>query len=81
MLDVGLGDELGDRDGEFRRWSRLAFKKSCVEAGIEIKDPGTTASEADMARWKVVSNEAGESRGVQQIAKGGIKITLVVDNQ
>ena len=38
LLQVGIGDELGDRDGEFQRWSKRALQKACIESGIEIKE-------------------------------------------
>jgi len=28
-----MGDELGDRDGDFQQWSTMAYKKVCLEIG------------------------------------------------
>jgi nitric-oxide synthase len=69
VLQVGLGDELGDRDGEFRRWSRLAFQKSCIETGIET-EPISSQPDRVAARWKVISNDVTRDRGISQIVKG-----------
>ena len=84
VLQVGLGDELGDRDGEFRRWSRLAFQKSCIETGIET-EPISSQPDRVAARWKVISNDSRD-RGIRQIVKGQHMFTsnekklVVIDN-
>ena len=36
LSTIGLGDELGDRDSEFKRWSQVAFRQACVEANLDI---------------------------------------------
>ena len=36
MTKLGLGDELGDRDADFRRWSQAAYRQACVEANIDF---------------------------------------------
>ena len=36
LTKIGLGDELGDRDAEFRRWSQAAYRQACVEANLDL---------------------------------------------
>ena len=36
LTKIGLGDELGDRDADFRRWSQAAYRQACVEANIDF---------------------------------------------
>ena len=36
LTKIGLGDELGDRDADFRRWSQAAYRQACIEANIDL---------------------------------------------
>jgi len=33
ILQIGLGDELGDREKSFTEWAELTFKKAILETG------------------------------------------------
>ena len=33
---IGLGDELGDREAEFKKWSQAAYRQACVEANLDM---------------------------------------------
>ena len=36
MLKIGLGDELGDRDAEFKKWSKLAFQQAALDCNLDL---------------------------------------------
>ena len=36
LTKIGLGDELGDRDADFRRWSQAAYRQACIEANVDL---------------------------------------------
>ena len=38
MLDIGLGDELGDRDATFKEWSELAFQQAALKCNLDISN-------------------------------------------
>ena len=41
MLQIGLGDELGDRDAEFQKWSRLAFQQAALDCNLDLSHEQT----------------------------------------
>ena len=41
MLKVGLGDELGDRDAEFKKWSKLAFQQAALDCNLDLSHEQT----------------------------------------
>ena len=36
LVKIGLGDELGDRDSEFKKWSQLAFRQAAMECNLDL---------------------------------------------
>ena len=36
LLKIGLGDELGDRDAEFKKWSKLAFQQAALDCNLDL---------------------------------------------
>ena len=74
VLKIGYGDELGDRDGEYNKWSHLAYKYACLEANLPL--PGETAtttrtSQHVLTKWvpiegKTVSHASPDSEVVAQ---------------
>ena len=36
LLKIGYGDELGDRDTEFEKWSNMAYQQACLESRLDI---------------------------------------------
>ena len=41
MLKIGLGDELGDRDAEFKKWSKLAFQQAALDCNLDLSHEQT----------------------------------------
>ena len=41
LLKVGLGDELGDRDAEFKKWSKLAFQQAALQCNLDLSHEQT----------------------------------------
>jgi len=41
LVEVGLGDELGDREVAFRKWSGQVLSQICIETG---RDPAAASS-------------------------------------
>ena len=37
LVKIGYGDELGDRDLEFKKWSKMAYKQACLETNVAIE--------------------------------------------
>ena len=54
LTKIGLGDELGDRDTEFKRWSQIAYRQACVEANLEIGHEPTKNPESLKTITKLV---------------------------
>ena len=54
LTKIGLGDELGDRDTEFKRWSQVAYRQACVEANLEIGHEPTKNPESLKTITKLV---------------------------
>ena len=50
LIPVGLGDELGDRDGEFNRWMKNLYQKACLEFGVNAQDARTGLPETKVSR-------------------------------
>ena len=36
LVTLGFGDELGDRDSEFKKWSQLAFSQAALECNLDL---------------------------------------------
>ena len=60
LLKISYGDELGDRDAEYSKWSQLAFRQACLEANLDL-DPKqnkiTDLPEEVITRWVPVARE------------------------
>ena len=41
LLKIGLGDELGDRDAEFKKWSKLAFQQAALDCNLDLSHEQT----------------------------------------
>lgn len=41
MLQIGLGDELADRDSEFKKWSKKAFQQAALECNLDLSHEAT----------------------------------------
>ena len=41
LLKVGLGDELGNRDAEFKKWSKLAFQQAALQCNLDLSHEQT----------------------------------------
>ena len=54
LTNLGLGDELGDRDAEFRKWSEAAYRQACVEANLDIGYEGDKGSRPQRIITKLV---------------------------
>ena len=54
LTNLGLGDELGDRDAEFRKWSEAAYRQACVEANLDIGYEGEKGSRPQRIITKLV---------------------------
>ena len=58
LLKIGLGDELGDRDAEFKKWSKLAFQQAALESNLDLSHEATRNPEPTrtVTKWMPVSN-------------------------
>ena len=36
LLKIGCGDELGDRESVYNKWSEMAYKQACLEANLDL---------------------------------------------
>ena len=52
-MKIGLGDELGDRDAEFKKWSKLAFQQAALECNLDLSHEATRNPEAakTVTKW------------------------------
>ena len=52
LLKIACGDELGDRESEYKRWSQMAYKQACLEANLDLQyEPNPDASEKIVTKW------------------------------
>ena len=58
LLKVGLGDELGDRDAEFKKWSKLAFQQAALECNLDLSHEATRNPEPTktITKWSAVTD-------------------------
>ena len=65
LTNVGYGDELGDRDAEYKKWSQMAYAQACLEANLDLEYGANGKPEEHdkiITRWiPVDKNEAGVS--------------------
>ena len=50
LVPVGLGDELGDRDGEFNKWMKAVYQKACLESGVNADETRSGSAEPKVSR-------------------------------
>ena len=50
LVPVGLGEELGDRDGEFNKWMKNVYQKACLEFGVIAHDARSGSAEPKVSR-------------------------------
>jgi hypothetical protein len=54
LTNLGLGDELGDRDAAFRRWSQAAYRQACIEANLDLGHDPNQQSQPNKIITKLV---------------------------
>ena len=64
IFDVGLGDELGDRDAVFNEWCEEIYRRSCIASGI-ICQRSMSSIEPTPVRWAVVTKKT-KTQGMAQ---------------
>ena len=60
LTKIGYGDELGDRDAEYNKWSKMAYMKACLEAKLDFGDEPNRApeeSEKVVTKWLPVEKQ------------------------
>ena len=60
MLDIGLGDELGDRDATFKEWSELAFQQAALKCNLDISNEQTRGEKHTKKVLKLVPTSSSE---------------------
>ena len=57
MLKIGLGDELGDRDSEFKKWSKSAFQQAALDCNLDLSHEATRDPEPNktITKWMPVT--------------------------
>ena len=60
MLDIGLGDELGDRDATFKEWSELAFQQAALKCNLDISNEQTRGEKHTEKVLKLVPSSSSE---------------------
>ena len=60
MLDIGLGDELGDRDATFKEWSELAFQQAALKCNLDISNEQTRGEKHTEKVLKFVPTSSSE---------------------
>ena len=60
MLDIGLGDELGDRDATFKEWSELAFQQAALKCNLDISNEQTRGENHTEKVLKLVPTSSSE---------------------
>ena len=61
MLKVGLGDELGDRDAEFKKWSKLAFQQAALQCNLDLSHEQTRNPQVTKTVTKWIPHTDSES--------------------
>ena len=59
LVTLGFGDELGDRDSEFRKWSQLAFSQAALECNLDLGQEINRHPEASkiVTQWVAVDSK------------------------
>ena len=60
MLDIGLGDELGDRDATFKEWSELAFQQAALKCNLDISNEQTRGEKHTEKVLKLAPSSSSE---------------------
>ena len=73
LLKIAYGDELGDRDSEYTKWSRMAYKQACLEANLDLqyesnRSPG--ASEEIVTKWVSITTKPVDYLKSDVVCKG-----------
>ena len=55
LTNLGLGDELGDRDAAFRKWSQAAYRQASLEANLDLGHEPNSQTQPNKIITKLVS--------------------------
>ena len=76
LTNLGLGDELGDRDADFRRWSQAAYRQACLEANLDLGYEPNKHPQANKIITKLVpisdSKKSEKLTKLEKLNKGSI---------
>ena len=54
LAKIRFGDELGDRDNEYKKWSQMVYRQACLEANLDLEfEPNRILDEPDkiVTKW------------------------------
>lgn len=68
IVPIGLGDELGDREGAFKEWSKRAFKQACLDYNV-VGTEGSASPNDVPIRWKKVKMDLNDIPGSTRMEK------------
>jgi sulfite reductase alpha subunit-like flavoprotein len=60
LLKIAYGDELGDRETEYKKWSQMAYKQACLEANLDLHYEPNRAPDAPekiVTKWVPIATE------------------------
>jgi hypothetical protein len=76
LTNLGLGDELGDRDAAFRRWGQAAYRQACLEANLDLGHEPNTQTQPNKIITKLVpvsdSKKNEKMTKTEKLKKGNI---------
>ena len=72
LTKIAYGDELGDRDLEFRNWSQNAYRSALLESNLDLGFEAlrqTVASENIVTKWVPVPSRLSSNKA-EVVSKG-----------
>ena len=73
LLKIAHGDELGDRDSEYTKWSKMAYKQACLEVDLDPQYESNSVPDVPeeiVTKWVSISTDPADFSISDGVCKG-----------